>query len=189
MRAVMQGGRFSSPAGPLTYSTITFHQPYQPTKHHARLSSMTPTHTSGLHRCRPQCIASPILRNTSIRSNSIASNPPRNEAAPLDWNSFFRLRASRRRYSLGSSILASAATITLGVQYLATQDLESLGVQVMGLDPFIVLGLATASCGAAGWLLGPFVGNAVWGLIYRRYRTSVAIVSHPSSYWTSSAYT
>lgn len=65
----------------------------------------------------------------------------------------------------------------LGVQFLATQDLESLGVQVMGLDPFVVLGLATATCGAAGWLLGPFVGNAVWGLIYRRYRNSVTTVS------------
>lgn len=188
MRAVVKGGRFSSPVGPLAYRTTSFHQHSQPTKHQARLSSLTPTHPSGLPRRRPQPISPPVLRNTSIRSNSIASNPPSNEAAPLDWNSFFRLRASRRRYSLGSSILASAATMTFGVQYLATQDLESLGTQVMGLDPFIVLGLATASCGAAGWLLGPFVGNAVWGLIYRRYRASVAIVSSPS-YWTPSAYT
>ena len=73
--------------------------------------------------------------------------------------------------------MTAMATTVLGVQFIATQDLENLGVQVMGLDPFVVLGLATAACGAAGWLMGPFVGNAVWGLIYRRHKVSFNIVS------------
>jgi import inner membrane translocase subunit TIM23 len=95
----------------------------------------------------------------------------------LDWDSFFKLRASRRRYSLASSIATSLASTAVGVQVLSAQDLESLGAQVMGLDPFVVLGLATAACGAVGWLAGPFVGNAVWGLVYRRYKPSVVVVS------------
>ncbi|RHZ65708.1 presequence translocated-associated motor subunit PAM17 [Aspergillus thermomutatus] len=126
------------------------------------------------NRPQPNVISpSPILRNTAFRLNSTAANAPRIEAAKLDWNSFFKLRASRRRYTLASSIIASMASTIIGVQVLSEQDLESLGAQVMGLDPFVVLGLATAACGAVGWLAGPFLGNAVWGLVYRRYKPAV----------------
>lgn len=178
MRTALLGSRFSSPVGRFACSTAALYQTSQPVKQHAGLSSLAPTRINGLPRCRPQpATPFPILRNASIRTNSTESNTPRNGDAPLDWNSFFKLRASRRRYSLGSSIATSLVTTTLGVQWLSTQDLDSLGVQVMGLDPIVVLGIATATCGAVGWLLGPFVGNAVWGLVYRRYKMSVTIVS------------
>jgi hypothetical protein len=75
-----------------------------------------------------------------------------------------------------SSILASLASTAAGVQVLASQDLESIGAQVMGFDPFIVLGLATAACGALGWLAGPVLGNAIWRLVYRKYKGAVAVV-------------
>jgi hypothetical protein len=65
----------------------------------------------------------------------------------------------------------------IGVQVLSSQNLENLGAQVMGLDPFVVLGMATAACGAVGWLVGPFLGNAIWGLVNRRFKTAVAVVS------------
>ena len=41
-------------------------------------------------------------------------------------------------------------------------------VNVFGLDPFLVLGVATLGSGAVGWLLGPFVGERVFGLVYWR---------------------
>jgi import inner membrane translocase subunit TIM23 len=63
----------------------------------------------------------------------------------------------------------------IGVQVLSSQNLENLGAQVMGLDPFVVLGMATAACGAVGWLVGPFLGNAIWGLVNRRFKTAVAV--------------
>lgn len=66
-------------------------------------------------------------------------------------------------------MVTSLATTVFGVQYLSTQDIESLGAQVMGLDPIVVLGMATMACGAAGWLLGPFVGNGLWSLVNRKY--------------------
>lgn len=112
-----------------------------------------------------------------VQSTTAAAN---NEVK-LDWDSFFKLRASRRRYSLASSIVSALVSTSVGMQILSSQDLEALGAQVMGLDPFVVLGLATAACGAAGWLVGPVVGNGVWGLVYRRYKPSVATVSHSKS--------
>lgn len=118
---------------------------------------------------------SSIRRSTSLRSQSTTSAGK--DEIKLDWNSFFKLRASRRRYSLASSIVTSLLSTTAGVQVLSNQDLESLGAQVMGLDPFVVLGLATAACGAVGWLAGPMVGNGIWGLVYRKFGPSVATVS------------
>ncbi|KAJ5670802.1 Presequence translocated-associated motor subunit pam17 [Penicillium maclennaniae] len=112
------------------------------------------------------------LTRPAIRTQSTSA--PGKVEAKLDWNSFFKLRASRRRYSLASSIGTCLLSTTIGVQLLSSQDLESLGAQVMGLDPFVVLGLATAACGAVGWLAGPVVGEGVWGLVYRRFKPSVA---------------
>ncbi|KAJ5721408.1 Presequence translocated-associated motor subunit pam17 [Penicillium malachiteum] len=114
-----------------------------------------------------------LISHRGLRMQSTSSTPK--DDVKLDWNSFFKLRASRRRYSLASSVMSSLVTTTVGVQVLSSQDLESLGAQVMGLDPFVVLGMATAACGAVGWLVGPIVGNGLWGLVYRRFTPSVAI--------------
>ncbi|KAJ5702718.1 Presequence translocated-associated motor subunit pam17 [Penicillium malachiteum] len=114
-----------------------------------------------------------LLQRPDVRMQSTSATPK--DDVKLDWNSFFKLRASRRRYSLASSVVSSLVSTTVGVQVLSSQDLESLGAQVMGLDPFVVLGMATAACGAAGWLVGPVVGNGLWGLVYRRFTPSVAI--------------
>lgn len=139
-----------------------------------RLSARpTPSKASRPH---PDHFLPITYRPASLRANSTDAAPSA-AAAKLDWNSFFKLRASRRRYSLASSVLSSMASTVVGVQVLSNQDLEHLGAQVMGLDPFVVLGMATAACGAVGWLVGPFVGNAVWGLVYRRYKPAVITVS------------
>lgn len=128
---------------------------------------------------RPQARPAPssLVKPAGLRMQSTSAAK---EEVKLDWDSFFKLRASRRRYSLASSIATSLASTAVGVQVLSGQDLESLGAQVMGLDPFVVLGMATAACGAVGWLAGPMVGNGIWGLVYRRFKPSVAIVSDES---------
>lgn len=151
-----------------------------------RLSCQRPTLLLKSPSAQAPTLVSAVQKSVSgIRANSTASaastsrgaNASSNNKVQLDWNTFFKLRTSRRRYGLVSSIITSIASTAVGVQILSTQDLESLGAQVMGLDPFVVLGLATAACGAVGWLAGPFLGNAIWGLIYRRYRSGVAVVS------------
>lgn len=151
-----------------------------------RLSCQRPTLLLKSRSAQAPSLVTAVQKSVSgIRANSTSSaastnrsaNAASNNEVPLDWNTFFKLRTSRRRYGLVSSIITSIASTAVGVQILSTQDLESLGAQVMGLDPFVVLGLATAACGAVGWLAGPFLGNAIWGLIYRRYRGGVAVVS------------
>ncbi|OKL61719.1 hypothetical protein UA08_02441 [Talaromyces atroroseus] len=115
------------------------------------------------------------LRARASKQTQSDTISKKSAAALLDWNTFFKLRASRRRYSLASSILTSFVSTAIGVQVLSTQDIDTLGAQVMGLDPFIVLGIATAACGALGWLIGPILGNTLWGLVNRQYRSGIAI--------------
>ncbi|KAL2868766.1 presequence translocated-associated motor subunit PAM17 [Aspergillus lucknowensis] len=175
----------STTLNPIVFQTPSTFSQTIPLKSQARLASKStqlftkPTQQPQklkLSSSRPQSAFIPkcMAKTTSIRSNS-TSTSAREEAAKLDWNSFFKLRASRRRYTLASSIISATASTMVGVQVLSSQNLEHLGAQVMGLDPFIVLGLATAACGAVGWLVGPFLGNAVWGLVNRRVKAAVTV--------------
>ncbi|KAJ5542855.1 hypothetical protein N7535_005278 [Penicillium sp. DV-2018c] len=154
-------------------------RPAYQTTQFTRLSSTTARPAAALiSGSRPNArTASPspmVLRaNSTAAPAQTQAQAQTNQEVKLDWDSFFKLRASRRRYSLVSSVVSSLASTSIGVQVLSSMDLEHLGASVMGLDPFIVLGIATAACGAVGWLLGPAVGNGIWGLVYRKYKPSV----------------
>lgn len=102
-----------------------------------------------------------------------------NSSAPihLDWNRFLQLRKVRRYYNLAASIGSSIGTTFMGVSVISQQDMEVLGGQMFGLDPFVVLGLTTAGFGALGWLAGPFVGNAAFNLLNKKYKAQIAEVS------------
>jgi import inner membrane translocase subunit TIM23 len=64
-----------------------------------------------------------------------------------------------------------------GVSILSQQDVDALGTQIFGLDPVVVLGLATAGFGAVGWLMGPVFGNAAFRLANKRFAAQMAAVS------------
>lgn len=177
IRTAMSLGRLN-PAAPSLAGALRPLQttPRMASKQLTRLSSTTtrPVAATLNLDSRPHVkVASPSP--IALRANSTSA--PANNEVKLDWDSFFKLRASRRRYSLVSSVASSAISTSVGVQVLSGQDLEHLGATVMGLDPFVVLGLATAACGAIGWLLGPALGNGIWGLVYRKYKPSVNTVS------------
>ncbi|KAL2808024.1 mitochondrial import protein Pam17-domain-containing protein [Aspergillus granulosus] len=165
------------PTSSTLYQTISLKSQTRPASSSTKLFTQK-SQKLKLSSTRPQASLAPscVTKTTSIRHNSSSTSPSaREEAAKLDWNSFFKLRASRRRYTLASSIVSASASTMVGAQVLSSQNLENLGAQVMGLDPFVVLGMATAACGAAGWLVGPFLGNAIWGLVNRRFKTAVAV--------------
>lgn len=95
------------------------------------------------------------------------TNPPASSVV-LDWNTFFRLRANRRRFSLASSIITSVGT-TAGTIILISENPE-LGdniTKVIPTDPFIGLGIATFAATFFGWLIGPIFGNTIWRLFNR----------------------
>ncbi|KAF2435100.1 Pam17-domain-containing protein [Tothia fuscella] len=95
--------------------------------------------------------------------------------AQLTWNRFLALRKTRRRISLVASIISAAGFTSAGIIILTQQDIDSMGAQMLGLDPIIVLGLSTVACGLVGWLIGPFFGNAVFNMWYKKLGGQIAL--------------
>ena len=124
---------------------------------------------------KPAYLSPLHVRHTSTTTTADKNAPPP-AAAPLDWDSFLRLRKLRRRYNLASSIFTSFAGTTIGTSYLANKEIDMTQL-IMGLDPLIVFGLATMSFGAAGWLAGPALGGAVFNMAKRKYTDQIAVVS------------
>jgi hypothetical protein len=97
--------------------------------------------------------------------------------ATLPWNDFLALRRTRRRFQLVSSIFTALGSTVAGVSALMQLDIDAVGAQFTGLDPFIVMGLATFASAAAGWLIGPFFGAAAFRVVNRRRVGEMAVVS------------
>lgn len=93
---------------------------------------------------------------------------------PLDWNTFFRLRKSRRRWQLLFSVASSLAAGTGGALLLTTGAADALVSQVP-LDPMITLGLMVFASAALGWLVGPSLGSQVFYAINRKYQNQMTV--------------
>lgn len=96
-----------------------------------------------------------------------ASQPP-----PLDWNTFFKLRMRRRRIQVVFSLLSGAGGLFVGAGLLSTGLAEPLVTQVP-LDPIFTLGGLTLVFAATGWLVGPSLGNQVFYVLNRQFKTQI----------------
>ena len=52
---------------------------------------------------------------------------------------------------------------------------------IMGMDPIILFGIATVSCGALGWLAGPVLGSSAFSVVKRRVMGQINEVCRHSS--------
>lgn len=107
--------------------------------------------------------ANPTISAAAGQRSAAASS------AALDWNSFFRLRTSRRHYSLSSSLIGLIVSAT-GTAYFLVEfpDQSEYVVKLIPMDPIISTGIAVSVAMLAGWLLGPVLGNGLWRLLYRK---------------------
>lgn len=162
-KPTQQQRRFlKSPTRPSPSST-TLHT-HKPSHHSLTRFESTTTTVTPLSQPQPQPPPS-----------SPSSSTPAPPLHPLTWNAYLSLRKTRRRYNLASSVLSSVLTTAGGMSLLTSFNIEH--VNFFGLDPFLMLGLVTLGSGAVGWLLGPFVGNAVFGMAHRRVGVQIAEVS------------
>ncbi|EPE28083.1 hypothetical protein GLAREA_04874 [Glarea lozoyensis ATCC 20868] len=115
----------------------------------------------------------PTLRHASTTTNPSTSTSTTQEAHPdpehLTWNTFFKLRKTRRWYQLGSSVGSGINGFIIGAEVLTRTDTDKL-VSQFPIDPFISLGLITFACGGLGWLAGPVVGNAMFNWRNKKFR-------------------
>ncbi|KAF7878932.1 hypothetical protein EAF04_000135 [Stromatinia cepivora] len=116
--------------------------------------------------------ASTASTSTSPTKSSQTSSAAQTEV--LDWNTFFKLRRTRRWFQLGSSIGTGFGGFAIGAQILTNTDMDALVGQIP-LDPFITLGLVTFACGGAGWLTGPILGTAAFNLKNRKFRQQMDV--------------
>lgn len=111
-------------------------------------------------------------RPNSTTAPSTAATSPRTTSDPstaLDWNAFFRLRTSRRYYSLASSLFGLVASATGTAYFLVNfPDQSDYVVKLIPMDPIISTGIAVSAAMLIGWLLGPVFGNGLWRLLYRK---------------------
>ncbi|KAF8866656.1 Pam17-domain-containing protein [Acephala macrosclerotiorum] len=154
---------------PCTYSTTSSPSPLQ-----SKESSTVPKRRVPIARHNVAFKSTtPIVRYASSVSSSPSSTPsPESQAISsekLDWNTFFKLRKTRRWYQLGSSIGTGIGGFMGGAQVLTRSDMDAIVGQIP-LDPFITLGLITFTCGGVGWLAGPIVGTAAFNWRNRKFR-------------------
>ncbi|EXJ65260.1 hypothetical protein A1O7_01601 [Cladophialophora yegresii CBS 114405] len=139
-------------------------------QHRLRAATFYPLAANPPASTTPSSFFTPSLCRT--RHASTSTNPSVSAAGSpstaLDWNTFFRMRAVRRRYSLASSIITSLCS-TAGALY-SFSEIPALAdniTKVIPTDPVIAIVIATFSSTIIGWLIGPAFGNTVWRLSHR----------------------
>lgn len=85
----------------------------------------------------------------------------------MRWNEFFKLRQQKRRINTICSAATAVFGLMAGAQYFGHKEIDPTQL-ILGLDPFLLFGAATAACGAAGWLAGPGLGGQVWRTVHRK---------------------
>lgn len=118
-------------------------------------------------------------RHASTDSKTAAPADPAAAPPALDWNTFFALRKTRRRWQVVFSVVMSLAGGTGAAVVLSTGVADPLTSEVP-LDPVLTLGLVTLGFIALGWLVGPSFGNALFYLAKSKYKAPMTVVCDSS---------
>lgn len=114
-------------------------------------------------------------RHASTASASSGPSRPSSAPAPkLDWNGFFQLRKTRRRFQLASSIVTMAMGGTAGAVLLVNMNMDWL-LSKVPMDPVFALGIVTLSFAGLGWLAGPSLGSSIFYALKRGVKRPMAL--------------
>ncbi|GAW14447.1 hypothetical protein ANO14919_038500 [Xylariales sp. No.14919] len=133
-----------------------------------QISSQT-TRKSTTVRCQ---FAARRTATTASTASSSASSPP--PTPKLDWNGFFQLRKTRRRFQLASSIVTMGIGGTAGAMLLVNMEMDWL-LSKVPMDPIFALGIITFSFAGLGWLAGPSLGSTIFYIFKRGVKRPMAV--------------
>ncbi|KAI0533082.1 Pam17-domain-containing protein [Xylaria digitata] len=119
--------------------------------------------------CRNATTASTSSSTAGSTAGSASPSAPN-----LDWNSFFQLRKTRRRFQLASSIVTMTISGTAGAVLLVDLNMDWL-LSKVPMDPIFALGIVTLSFAGLGWLAGPSLGSAIFYTIKRGVKRPMAL--------------
>ncbi|KAK8089034.1 hypothetical protein PG997_003995 [Apiospora hydei] len=126
--------------------------------------------------CKPKSLQCHfVARRTASTTTTSTSAPagPAASARDLNWDTFFKLRKTRRRYQLACSLVTMLVGGGMASIVLVNLDMDWMGS--IPLDPFITLGLMTLGSAALGWLAGPSLGSAIFYTLKRGVKQPMAI--------------
>ncbi|KAI1447770.1 Pam17-domain-containing protein [Annulohypoxylon stygium] len=146
-------------------------RPFSSTKN--QLMARRPATTA---RVQCQFAAAIPRRHASTTASAAPSSPSAapEPSPPLDWNTFFRLRKTRRRFQLVSGLFTMAIGGSAGALLLVNMDMDWLLTKVP-MDPFFALGIMTLSFAGLGWLAGPSLGSALFYTFKRGVKKPMAV--------------
>ncbi|PVI03813.1 mitochondrial import protein Pam17 [Periconia macrospinosa] len=134
--------------------------------------------SSSLRPARAFATIFPSPVQTALRHASSASQttPPSSAAsapAQLTWNDFLALRRTRRKINVVASGFTSIATLYSGLRVFIEGGYDATLSAMLGIDPLMVTGLSSIAMLAAGWLLGPVFGGAIFNMYHRGIRGEI----------------
>ncbi|KAI0383728.1 Pam17-domain-containing protein [Hypomontagnella monticulosa] len=133
----------------------------------------TSTKTRSITR-KPMRMQCQFVTRRHASTATFPSGAPESSSTPtLDWNSFFTLRKTRRRFQLVSSLLTMVAGGSAGAILLVNMDVDWL-LSKVPMDPFLALGIMTLSFAGLGWLAGPSLGSALFYTFKRGVKKPMA---------------
>lgn len=137
-----------------------------------------------LRQTPPRTCRQSLSRTQTVRHASSSTSTPNTSAASpapgasaqqtLTWDEFLQLRRQRRYINVIASLATAVTSVGVAVPAIAASQIEDTLAAMTGLDPFITIGMTLTAVGGVGWLMGPFVGNAVFGLWKRGLRSEIA---------------
>ncbi|KAI0022955.1 Pam17-domain-containing protein [Xylariomycetidae sp. FL0641] len=133
-----------------------------------------PVNTSTSTSIRCQLLSRRHATTTANSTSNTAAAADSSSSVPLDWNSFFQLRKTRRRYQIAGSIISMFATSLGGSIFLVNYDLD-WALSLVPIDPMFSLGVIVFGCAGLGWLAGPSLGNALFYTVKRGIKKPMAI--------------
>ncbi|KAI1779438.1 Pam17-domain-containing protein [Hypoxylon cercidicola] len=158
------------------YSSLAALTQRQCTARSAKSIPSIETQTQSITRrpARLQCQFT-TRRHASTTAPAAAAAAPAESSAPiLNWNTFFTLRKTRRRFQLVSSLFTMAVGGTAGAVLLVNIDMDWLLTKVP-MDPFFALGIIVLGFGGLGWLAGPSLGSALFYAFKRGVKKPMAV--------------
>lgn len=96
----------------------------------------------------------------SIRFNSTGASPK------SDWTEYFRLKKLNNRLNVTSSVFTALGGSLATLTAIGNVEID-LEKPIMGFDPIMVFAGVVILGGGFGYILGPFIGSALFNLKYK----------------------
>ncbi|KAI0160385.1 Pam17-domain-containing protein [Xylariaceae sp. FL1272] len=143
--------------------------------HQTSTTRLSPKHPAAKKPISLQCqFAARRSQSTASAPRPLSTTASASPAPTLNWNDFFQLRKTRRRFQLASSMLTMTVGGTAGALLLVNMNMDWL-LSKVPMDPFFALGIITLSFAGLGWLAGPSLGSAFFYAAKRGVKQPMAV--------------